>query len=111
MARLTRQRGGNRVGPLAARVHPLRQSHFRLFDEDLDKVCGPAGRGYPSYCGRSANGGCSLAGYGCPELLELCGARGIEPLTFSMRALYDLDVYYRKLRWLDKETAAEERWV
>jgi hypothetical protein len=34
-------------------------------------------RRHASYCGRAADGGSSLAGYICPELLKLCGAKGI----------------------------------
>ena len=40
------------------------------------RSCGPPERRHPSYCGRSADGGSSLAGYICPELLKLCGAKG-----------------------------------
>ena len=44
------------------------------------RSCGPPERRHPSYCGRSADGASSLAGYICPELLKLCGAKGFEPL-------------------------------
>ena len=47
-----------------------------LFDEDLDEVVDRLNDAIGVDADASADGGTSLAGRICPELLKLCGAKG-----------------------------------